>query len=71
MVRDTARESGRDPSAIEVTMDSFVTKGQEALADVKALEALGASRVLIPAGMFGSDRAPALRRYAEEVIERV
>jgi probable F420-dependent oxidoreductase len=70
-VRQVAAEAGRDPSAIEVTMDSFVTNGAEALDDVKALAAVGASRVLIPAGMFGSDPAPALRRYAEDVIARV
>ena len=52
-------------------MDSFVTNGEDALAEVKTLEALGASRVLIPAGMFGSDPAPALQRYADEVIARV
>jgi probable F420-dependent oxidoreductase len=70
-VRQAAQEAGRDPSAIEVTMDSFVSSGEQALADVKALEALGASRVLIPAGMFGAEPAPALRRYAEDVIGRV
>ena len=63
-------EAGRDPASLEVTMDSFVTSGEEALTDVKSLEALGASRVLIPAGMFGSDPAPALQRYADEVIAR-
>jgi hypothetical protein len=69
--RRAAKEAGRDPSAIEVTIDSFVSSGEQDLADVKALEALGASRVLIPAGMFGADPAPALRRYAEDVISRV
>jgi probable F420-dependent oxidoreductase len=70
VVRQSAREAGRDPASLEVTMDSFVTSGEEALTDVKSLEALGASRVLIPAGMFGSDPAPALQRYADEVIAR-
>jgi alkanesulfonate monooxygenase SsuD/methylene tetrahydromethanopterin reductase-like flavin-dependent oxidoreductase (luciferase family) len=71
VVRQAAREAGRDPSSIEVTMDSFVTNGDEALADVTELQALGVSRVLIPAGMFGSDPAPALQRYALDVIARV
>ena len=71
VMRQSAREAGRDPSSLEVTMDSFVTNGEDALAEVKTLEALGASRVLIPAGMFGSDPAPALQRYADEVIARV
>jgi probable F420-dependent oxidoreductase len=70
-VRQAAREAGRDPSSIEVTMDSFVTNGDEALADVNELQALGVSRILIPAGMFGSDPAPALQRYAHDVIARV
>jgi probable F420-dependent oxidoreductase len=71
VVRRTAEEADRDPSDIEVTMDSFAASGAEALADVGALEELGASRVLIPAGIFGSDPEPALQRYAEEVIARV
>jgi probable F420-dependent oxidoreductase len=71
IVRQSALDAGREPSSIEVTMDSFVTSGEEAMADVKALEALGASRVLIPAGMFGSDPAPALQRYANEVMTQV
>jgi probable F420-dependent oxidoreductase len=66
-----ARDAGRDPSAIEVTMDSFATSADEARADVTALEAQGVARVLVPAGMFGSDAAPALRRYADEVMARV
>jgi probable F420-dependent oxidoreductase len=71
VVSQAARDAGRDPSAIEVTMDSFVTSGEEARADVAALKALGAARVLVPAGMFGIDPAPALRRYAEEVMAQV
>ena len=71
IVRRSALDAGRDPSSVEVTMDSFVTGGEEARADVKALASLGASRVLIPAGMFGSDPAPALQRYANEVMGRV
>lgn len=71
IVRQSALDAGRDASSIEVTMDSFVTSGDEALADVKTLASLGASRVLIPAGMFGSDPAPALQRYRNEVMARV
>jgi probable F420-dependent oxidoreductase len=71
LAREAARDAGRDPAAIEVTMDSFVTSREDAVTDVRALEALGASRVLIPAGMFGSDPAPALRRYADDVMARL
>ncbi len=71
IVRESAAEAGRDPSSLEVTMDSFVTSGEEALTEVKTLEGLGASRILIPAGMFGSDPLPALQRYADDVIARI
>jgi len=71
VVSRAARDAGRDPAALEVTMDSFATSADEARADVAALEALGVARVLVPAGMFGSDPAPALHRYADEVMERV
>ncbi len=71
VVRHAAVEADRDPSEIEVTMDSFVTSGEEALADVNALKELGASRVLIPAGMFGSDPELALQHYAKDVIARI
>jgi probable F420-dependent oxidoreductase len=70
-VHQSALDAGRDPSCLEVTMDSFVAGGEEALADVKTLQSLGASRVLIPAGMFGSDPTAALQRYANDVMARV
>jgi probable F420-dependent oxidoreductase len=71
VLRQAAHEAGRDPSCIEVTMDSFATGGDDALDDIKELRALGVSRVLIPAGMFGSDPAPALQRYAHDVMTKV
>ena len=67
-LRQSAEEAGRDPSAIEVTMDSFVPAGDAALADVEALKAIGATRVLLPSALFGSDPRDGLRRYADEVI---
>ena len=70
LVRQSAQESGRDPSSIEVTMDSSVTTGEEAVADVEALRSLGASRVLVPSVLFGADPAPSLQRYGQEVINR-
>ncbi len=71
VVRRSAEEAGRDPSSIEVTMDSFLPGGEAALADVKAVEAVGASRVLVPAAMFGPEPEEGLARYADEVIRRV
>jgi probable F420-dependent oxidoreductase len=71
VVRRSAEEAGRDPGGIEITMDSFFTGGEAALADVKALEELGANRVLLPALMFGADPEEGLSRYADDVIVRV
>jgi alkanesulfonate monooxygenase SsuD/methylene tetrahydromethanopterin reductase-like flavin-dependent oxidoreductase (luciferase family) len=71
MVRHSAEQAGRDPSSIEVTMESYIPRGDAALADVKSLEAIGATRVLLPAGMFAADPEDGLRRYRDEVIERV
>jgi probable F420-dependent oxidoreductase len=71
VVRRSAEEAGRDPGLIEVTMDSFFTDEEAALADVKALEGLGATRVLLPASMFGPDPEEGLCRYADEVIARI
>ena len=38
IVRQSAVEAGRDPSSLEVTMDSFVTSGEEHSTEVKTLE---------------------------------
>lgn len=71
VVRRSAEEAGRDPSSIEVTMDSYVRGGEAAVADVKALQSIGATRVLLPAGLFGADPEEALARYGDDVIGRV
>jgi probable F420-dependent oxidoreductase len=68
IVRRSAKEAGRDPSSIEVTMDSYATTRDEALADVDALRALGATRMLIPSALFGADVGASLKRYGEDVI---
>ncbi|MGA7420742.1 MAG: LLM class F420-dependent oxidoreductase [Acidimicrobiales bacterium] len=70
VVRRSAEEAGRDPSSIELTVDSYATTTEDAATDVKALQALGATRVLIPAAMFGEEPGPSLERYGEEVISR-
>jgi probable F420-dependent oxidoreductase len=71
IVKQSALEYGRDPRSIEVTMDSYAVSGEPALADVMALKALGATRVLIPATLFGTDPDRTLHRYADEVIARI
>jgi probable F420-dependent oxidoreductase len=71
IMRRSAEESGRDPTSLELTFDSYATGGDEAVADVQALQALGADRVIIPAAVFSKDPEALLARYAEEVIDRL
>jgi hypothetical protein len=54
-----------------MTMDSYATTTAEAVADIEALHALGATPVLIPVAMFGSDPVPSLCRYGQEVIGQI
>ena len=70
LVRKSASEAGRDPATLEVTVQCNATGGEEALTEVKALQELGATRILIPAVLFGTDPQPSLTRYGEEVIGR-
>ncbi len=70
LVQKSAEEAGRDPTAIEVTVQCNAIDGEEAITAVKALQGVGATRVLVPAVLFGSDPEPALARYGEEVIAR-
>ncbi len=71
IMRQSADEAGRDPATIEVTVQCNVTAGEEALAEVSALERLGAARVIIPAVMFRADLVESLKRYGVDVIGRV
>jgi probable F420-dependent oxidoreductase len=68
LIRTSAEESGRDPEAIEVTMQCTAVTGEEAVAAVESLQKIGVTRVLIPAVLFGSDVETALGRYGEDVI---
>ncbi len=70
VMRRSAEEVGRDPATIEVTVPCNVTAGEEALAEVAALERLGATRVIVPAVMFREDLAGSLTRYGADVIGR-
>jgi probable F420-dependent oxidoreductase len=67
-MRKAATEAGRDPSTLEVTVTSY-SSGDDAVADVRAAAALGATRVIIPAGLFPVDTS--LQSYAERVIDQV
>ena len=70
VMRRSADEAGRDPASIEVTVQSYITTADEALDEVKVLERLGATRVIVPAAMFKQDPVEALRRYGVDVIGR-
>ncbi len=73
-LRDTMRtaavEAARDPSSIEITVSSYCIGADEAVADVQALDDLGATRVVIPAALFAGDVGSALLHYGEHVIAR-
>ena len=68
MMNRAAASSGRDPSSLELTVSSYSVGDDEAAAEVEALGALGATRVVVPAAMFGDDPDGALMRYGERVI---
>jgi probable F420-dependent oxidoreductase len=69
IVRATATEHGRDPDAIEITCGSPKVLGPDALDEVKALTALGVSRVVIPPLAFDPEgQRTAFARFADDVI---
>ncbi len=68
VVRETATEHGRDPSAIELTAGGAL--GDGAVEATKALADMGVDRVAIPAFAFWDDTADSLARYGDEVISR-
>jgi probable F420-dependent oxidoreductase len=70
VVRQTARDHGRDPSAIEVSTGGRGALGDRALDEVGALADLGVDRVMVAASAFWRDPATELARYGDEVIAR-
>jgi probable F420-dependent oxidoreductase len=68
LIRASAEEAGRDPDAVEVTMQCAAVTGDEAVAAVEALGRIGVSRVLIPSVLFGPEFEASLARYGEDVI---
>jgi probable F420-dependent oxidoreductase len=70
LIRTGAEEAGRDPEAVEVTMQCTSLTGQEAVAAVTTLREIGVTRVLIPAVLFGPDIETSLDRYGHDVIGR-
>jgi probable F420-dependent oxidoreductase len=71
LMRTTAVEHGRDPDAIEVTSGGNGALGSGALDEIKQLEDLGVSRVIIPPLAFDvQGQKDAFARYGEEVIAK-
>ena len=66
-LRRTCEEVGRDFNEIEI---SCMWPGAGGLDAVKALEAVGVHRAVIPAMVFGADPAGAMKRISNEVIAR-
>jgi probable F420-dependent oxidoreductase len=71
IVRQSASEAGRDPSTIELTVQCNATDADAALAHVKSVQEIGATRVVIPSVLFRDDLDASLRRFGENVIERI
>ena len=70
VVRQTARDHGRDPSAIELSTGGRGALGDRALDEVRALADLGVDRVIVPAFAFWGDPDTELARYGDQVIAR-
>ena len=71
IVRQGAEEAGRDPATIEVTVPCYATGGEEAMAQVTVLQGLGATRIIVPAALFGGDFETSLSHYGQDVIGRI
>jgi probable F420-dependent oxidoreductase len=67
-LRKVCGQVGRNFDEIEI---SCMWPGAGGLERVKALEAIGVHRAVIPAMVFGADPAAGMRRISDEVISRV
>jgi len=68
LIRTSAEEVGRDPDAIEVTVQCTAVGGGEAVTAVRSLQRIGVTRVLVPSVLFGNEFETSLARYGEDVI---
>jgi len=71
IVRRSAEDAGRDPTTLEVTVQCNATEAVDALAEVRSLQRIGATRILVPAVLFGTDLPASLARYGEEVVGHI
>ena len=67
-LRRVCEQVGRDFSEIEI---SCMWPGVGGIESVKALEAAGVHRAVVPAMVFGQDPVAAMRRLSDEVISKV
>jgi probable F420-dependent oxidoreductase len=68
LIRTSAEEAGRDPQAIEITMQCTAVDGGDAATAVDELRRVGVTRVLIPSVLFGTSFEASLSRYGKDVI---
>jgi probable F420-dependent oxidoreductase len=70
VVRQTAADAGRDPSAIELTCSSGGIFGSDPTGAAEEMAAIGASRLMVPAfAMMKPSAEEAMRAFRERVIE--
>lgn len=70
IAKATAKEHGRDPEAIELTIGGYGVFGPDAVDAVKELADLGAKRIILPSFLFWQDTQDALARFGDEVIAK-
>jgi probable F420-dependent oxidoreductase len=70
LIRISAETVGRDPEAIEVTMQCTAVSGEGAINAVEGLRQVGVNRILIPSVLFGTEFEASLMHYGEDVIGR-
>jgi probable F420-dependent oxidoreductase len=69
VVRQTAADSGRDPTAIELTCSTGGLFGSDPTGAVEEMAAIGASRLMVPGfAMMKPDATEAMASFAERVI---
>ena len=68
IMRQTAADAGRDPSAITVSTGSAGVFGDDPAGAVEELASQGVDRVIVPAFAFWKDPEPMLAEFGERVI---
>lgn len=68
VMRQTAADGGRDPSAIEVTSWSAGIFGEDPVGAVEELAAQGVDRTVVPAFLYRKETRAALAEFGERVI---